>query len=245
MAEVTKKVMKFRGIPYINGRDAGNPNSDMTLEVEFDESTVTNYRNAAGGTWASDSLINQATLSMSIYDHNKENLAIAALGTAASVTASTVTDEAISAPADLASGDRLVITANLIDTAETVTVTSSPAGTTHTAGTDYTATPAGILIHSGEGISASDPLLISYTKKAHDVVQALTSTSQEYQIVLSGVNAGENGEPMRIVIHRFKPDPSSISLIGDDFGTLTLAGKILADTTQGAGESQYYHIDMA
>jgi len=245
MAEVTKKTMKFRGVPYFNGRDAGNPNSNMSIEVEFEESTVTNYRNASGGTWASDSLITQVTMSLELYDHNKENLAIAALGTASSVASGSVSDESISAPADLASGDRLVLTASLIDTAETVTVTSDPAGTTYTAGTDYTVTSAGILILSGGNISASDDLLVSYTKTAYDVVEALTSTTQEFQVILTGVNAGMNGEAMRVVIHRFKPDPSSISLIGDDFGTLTLAGKVLADTTQGDGESEYYHIDMA
>jgi len=245
MAEVTKKTMKFRGVPYFNGRDAGNPNSNMSIEVEFEESAVTNYRNASGGTWASDSLITQVTMSLELYDHNKENLAIAALGTASSVASGSVSDESISAPADLASGDRLVLTASLIDTAETVTVTSDPAGTTYTAGTDYTVTSAGILILSGGNISASDDLLVSYTKTAYDVVEALTSTTQEFQVILTGINAGMNGEAMRVVIHRFKPDPSSISLIGDDFGTLTLAGKVLADTTQGDGESEYYHIDMA
>jgi len=240
MAELTKMVYRGRGKVYIDGRYIGNCN-ELTIGAEQEESTLTDYTTAGGGTYASSSIISTVPVTGTVYDYLPENLALAMLGTTTGVTAGTVTGESITAPADLSSGDRLVRTANLLDTAESVTLTSDPAGTTYTADTDYTVTAAGVILLAAGGIADSADLLISYTKKASTVIEALTATSQEHELVYDGINIGSNGEPGVVVVPKFKLAPSEIPLISEDFGQLTLNGQALADPAKnGTTASKYY-----
>jgi hypothetical protein len=235
-----------KGIVYLNGRDVGNCTA-LTLGVTEEKIELKNYRTAAGGNYNSLTRIDSVEVSMTISDFSVENLALGMFGTTSAVTAAEVANEAIAAPASLA-GDPLIKTANVIDTAETVTVTSSPAGTTFTAGTDYTVTPAGIrLVSATTTITASQNLLITYDKKPVDVLQALTTSAGEYELVFDGLNEAQSGVPYVVTVHRFKAGPAAeIALIGDEFGELQITGEALADTSiTTAGLSQYAEIKAA
>jgi len=229
-----------KGILYIDGRDVGNV-INLSFSIAEDKKELKTSRTTGGGNYNALTRIDSVTLSMTMSDYSAENMAIALFGSSSAVTATTVSDESITAPASL-SGDPLVDTANVIDTAETVTVTSDPAGTTYVADTDYTVTSAGIKILSTGSISADDALLISYTKKAVDVVEALTSSAGEYKLVLDGLNEAQSGAPFIVTVHRAKFGPAAeMSLIGDDFAELVLTGDVLQDTSiTTAGLSQYF-----
>jgi len=229
-----------KGILYIDGRDVGNV-VNLSFSIAEDKKELKTSRTTGGGNYNALTRIDSVTLSMTMSDYSAENMAIALFGSASAVAATTVTDESITAPASL-SGDPLVDTANVIDTAETVTVTSDPSGTTYVADTDYTVTSAGIKILSTGSISADDALLISYTKKAVDVVEALTSSAGEYKLVLDGLNEAQSGAPFIVTVHRAKFGPAAeMSLIGDDFAELVLTGDVLQDTSiTAAGLSQYF-----
>lgn len=242
---MTDKSFIGKGVVYKDGIDIGNV-SKLTLGVEQDKITLPNYRTGGGGNYNSVDRITSVTVAMTLHDFSAENLAAALFGASSAVTSATVTDESISAPASL-TGDPLVETAAVIDTAASVTVTSDPVGTTYTDGTDYTVTAAGIKILASGSISASEPLLISYTKKAVDVVEGITTSGVEVALTFVGLNEAQSNAPVVVNIHRVKFSAASeVSLIGDEFGALELTGEALADTTiTGAGLSQYAKIQAA
>jgi len=234
-----------KGVLYIDGIDVGNVTA-LAFAITEDKKELPSYRTTGGGNYNALTRIAGVTLSVNFSDYSAENLGIALFGTASAVAAGTVTDESIDAPASL-TGDPLVQVANVIDTDQTVTVTSDPAGTTHVEGTDYTLTAAGIKILASGGISASDPLLISYTKKAVDVVEALTSAAGEYKLVFDGLNEAQSGAPFVVTVYRAKFGPAQdMSLIGDEFAELVLSADVLADASiTGAGLSQYFNAKAA
>jgi len=229
-----------KGILYIDGRDVGNV-TNLSFSIAEDKKELKTSRTSGGGNYNAITRIDSVTLSMTMSDYNADNLAIALFGESSAVTAATVTDENISAPASLV-GDPLVTTANVMDVDQTITVTSDPAGTTYVADTDYTVTAAGIKILSTGSISASDPLLITYDKKAVDVVEALTQAAGEYELVFDGLNEAQSGAPFVVTAYRAKFGPAAeMSLIGDDFGELTLTCDVLQDTSiTTSGLSQYF-----
>lgn len=234
-----------KGKVYLDGRQVGNVTA-LNFNITEEKIELKDYTAAGGGNYNSLTRIDSVELSLNMSDYSAENLAAAVFGSASAVTATTVTDESVSAPASL-TGNPLVTTAFVIDTSVAPVVTSDPAGTTHVVDTDYTVGPAGITIIDGGGISASDPLLVSYTKEAVDVVEALTTTSQEYELVLDGLNEAQSGTPVVIKVHRAKFGPAAdLALIGDEFAELTLTGDALKDTSiTGAGLSQYLKISAA
>jgi len=229
-----------KGIMYADGIDMGNAISAV-FNIEEETKEQKNFRTSGGGNRNSLSRISSVNLSITLTDFTASNIAKGVRGSTSAVTAAAVTDESIAAPASL-TGDPLVLTANVIDTAETVTVTSDPAGTTYTADTDYTVTSAGILILDSGSISASDDLLITYTKKAVDVVQALVNSGSEYEITFVGLNESQSDSPVVVTAHRVKFTPASEKqLIGDEFGNLVLEGEVLQDDTKnGTTVSQYF-----
>jgi hypothetical protein len=234
-----------KGLVYLDGRQVGNCTA-LNFQIAEEKIELDDYTSSGGGLYNSLTRIDSVALTMTLSDYNAENLAATLFGSSSAVTATTVTDESIDAPAAL-SNDSLVTTANVIDTDETVTVTSDPAGTTYVADTDYTVSAAGIVILTTGSISASDPLLISYTKKAVDVVQALTTSAQEYTLDFVGLNEAQSGVPVVVKVHRAKFGPAAdLAMIGDEFAVLALTGDALKDTSiTTAGLSQYLYIKAA
>lgn len=234
-----------KGKVYLDGRQVGNVTA-LNFNITEDKKELKDYTSAGGGNYNSITRISAVELAMTLSDYNAENLAAAVFGSSSSVTATTVTDESISAPASL-TGNPLVATEFVIDTDQTVTVTSDPAGTTYVDGTDYTVGAAGITIIDGGAISASSPLLVDYTKKAVDVVEALTGSAAEYVLTFDGLNEAQSGTPVVITVHRWKPGPAAdLAMIGDEFAELSLSGDALKDTAiTTPGLSQYFKVQAA
>ena len=155
---MAKRTFRGRGKVYFDGRMIGNV-SELVLNNENREEELFDYTQGGGGVYDSASEVQTVSFAATMYDFFPENVSMAVFGTSDAVTSGTVTDESITAPADLADGDRLVETAKMIDTTQSVTVTSDPAGTTYVADTDYTVTKAGIVILTAGSITASAPLL--------------------------------------------------------------------------------------
>jgi hypothetical protein len=243
---ITNFAYKGRGRVYLDGREIGNV---VNLELSFstEETSIKDYRTCAGGNYASSIDIDEANFSLTFADYSPDNIALAFFGSTSAIAAGAVTDESITAPADLASGaDRYVRTAYPINTEQTVTVTSDPAGTTYTAGTDYDVRGGGIIIYGSGSISASAALLIDYTKIAATRVEALMSASVEREMIIEGLNCAQSGAPTVVQVYRAKPSPAdAFQLITDDFAQATLTGKMDADTSKGSSVSQYFRADVA
>jgi len=90
------------------------------------------------------------------------------------------------------------------------------------------------------------PIKASYTRNAQYVIEALTNSGKEYELIFNGINENDNSNPVRQTIYRVKFSPTGgMSMIGDDFGKLDLTASVLADTSiTGAGLSQYLKTQM-
>ena len=122
------------------------------------------------------------------------------------------------------------------------TVTWTCAGrTTLVAGTDYEIRPGGIFVYVGRLI-AGEVLTCGYTRAAADVVQALTNSGKEYELVFDGLNEARSGKRTRVTAYRVKVGAAQqIALIGEEYAALEVTGKLLKDTSKtGAGVSQYF-----
>lgn len=232
-----------KGKVYLDGRFVGNV-SEFVYGTTEEEKSLPDFTTTGGGNYNSIKRIQAVTTRMVFHDISAENLAEALFGSSSSVTATAVSNESISTGTAL---DYLIETASMIDTDIAVTVTSDPAGTTYTEGTDYTVSAAGIVVLSTGTIPVSTPLLISYTKKAVDIVEALTGSGQEHRLVVDGLNEAQSGAPSKITVHRNKFGPADeVSAIGDDFAGVTLNGEALKDTTiTTGGLSQFIQVQIA
>ncbi len=171
----------------------------------------------------------------------KENLARAFYGTASAVASASVTAEAVTAYGL----NQIVPLANPGVSAVVV----KKGATTLTAGTDYTvdATNGTITLISAANLGGSSPwsLTVDYTFAAHEKIETNTQTIAEYAFRFEGINIATK-KSVIASIHRVSLNMAeTLSLIGTEVNMFTMAGMMLADATQGAGESQYMTIQKA
>ena len=91
------------------------------------------------------------------------------------------------------------------------------------------------------------PFMIGYTKTAGSLVEGLVGSSLQYRIVLAGTNFADEGSGNVIDLYKCTFSPTKdLSLIGEDFASLTLTASVLQDMTKsGTGISQFCSITMA
>lgn len=96
-------------------------------------------------------------------------------------------------------------------------------------------------IYDGEAV------IVSYTKKAGDAVEALLNSAQEYELFFDGVNDARSGKSTTVHAFRVKLGAAKdLALIGEDYAALELEGKVLKDTTKnGTSVSQYFKAQIA
>jgi len=209
--------------------------SALNLAVQEEAKELQDYTAAGGGTRNEVRRVKGVEAKIKLHDLDPANLSLALYGDATAVAASTATDEAITAKLGA-----LIPLAHVSPT--TVVVTNVGATITYVANTDYVVKNGGIFIPAtGSAITDGLALLVDYAYAAQDVVEALTNAAGEYEMVFDGVNEARSGKAAVVRVHRIRfGAASSIDLIGDDFAGLELTGKVLTDTTQGAGLSRFF-----
>jgi hypothetical protein len=112
---------------------------------------------------------------------------------------------------------------------------------------DYEVTAGGVRLLEGGAFTEGEPMQASYTPYAGNVVQALTQSGQEYELVFEGLNEARSGKPVIVSVYRGKLGAASqLPFIGEDYGALEMTGKVLKDTSKvGAGVSQYFKVAFA
>jgi hypothetical protein len=158
------------------------------------------------------------------------------------VASATVTDEA---HAGILLGS-LIRLAKVPDVTATVTVKKG--ATVIASAGNWEINGAGLWIAAAPAdLLANDDITVSYTALAGDVVQALTTSNEEYTLIFSGLNEARSGKPVIVTVHRLKFSPAaSLDWIADDFGQLEMSADLLADATvTGSGLSKYMKIEMA
>jgi hypothetical protein len=208
--------------------------SKLTLSIDEETKDLADYESAGGGTADSVSRVKAVTASITMHSLNKENLAMAMFGTTSTVAGATVTDESIAAV--------LGGTVRLAKIPTAITSVEHTSGTpTYVAGTDYVLSGGGVYFPVGSAITNAQSVLVTYTAAATNVIEALTQSAQDYTMMFEGINEADSGKACVVDIWRIKFSPAkAIDLIGDDFASLELTGKLLADDTKAVGKSKYF-----
>jgi hypothetical protein len=212
--------------------------SALSFAVTEETKELRDYTQPGGGTYNEVKRITAVECQITMHDMSALNLSRALYGSTSSVTTATVTDEAH----------------NDVNPGEFVATTFMPASitavkegsTTLVANTDYEVRAGGIYIIPGGAIGAGDDITITYSKAATDVVQALTGSGKEYELVFDGLNEARSGKKTRVTAHRVKIGAlASLGLIGEEYAAIEATGKLLKDTAiTGAGVSQYFKVEI-
>lgn len=216
--------------------------SALKFGIAEDKKELNDYTRTGGGLLDSVTTIKSVTASMSVSNLSPENLALATRGTTSAVASATVTDEA---HADILLGS-LIRLAKVPDVTAPVTVKKG--ATVIASAGNWEINGAGLWIAAAPAdLLANDDITVSYTTLAGDVVQAMTTSNEEYTLIFSGLNEARSGKPVIVTVHRLKFSPAaSLDWIADDFGQLEMSADVLADATvTGSGLSKYLKIEMA
>lgn len=217
-------------------REVGNC-SAISLGIETEETSLLNYR-GGGGEINKRERISAVSLTVTAHDFSAENLALATRG-----DVSAAASQAVSAEVQPGQDSGLIRTTNLIDTAQTVSVTG-PAGTpAYAEGTDFSISAAGIEVIDTGSIASGANIEITYQSLATDIVDALMNSGDEYEAVADLINEAQSSRYV-VDIWRAKAAPADeLALIGDDYGAQTLPFSLLLDTTkEAAGDSGYFKV---
>ena len=214
--------------------------SKLDLAVKEDKKKQMDSGKLGGGVRATVSRIQEVTLSMTLNDLNKTNIARALFGAEAAVAGATVADEVLTAYKGAISP-----LAHINPTA--VVLTDSTATTTYVANVDYEVRAGGIFILATGAITDGASLKVDYTYAAYDKVEAMTTGAIILELHFEGLNEANSGKPVIVDIYRAQLSPTkALSLLGDKFADLTVDAEVLIDTSKvGVGISQYFRVKMA
>lgn len=213
-------------------------NAEAEIAQTLTDIVQPNYQ-SLGGNNCKVSYVESVSLNLTLHCTSPENLALAFLGEVSKLTAGSVVDELH----DVNSIHEL-IPLKYVATKATIVVTK--AATTYVAGVDYVVNNAGIEIIEGSTIlTDGTPIEISYSYGANYKVDAQTIGQQEYEVVLDGVNVGEDGEKSVVLKAwkvKFAPTDTFALISGTDFASTQLNGEILRDESKVTG-SKFFTIE--
>ena len=217
---------------------------ELTLEHKEDVKKQDDMTALGGGTHAEKRRVQEVTVKMKLADLNVVNLARGLLGTAQGIEAGTVADESHTA----ALGG-LVRLLHIAPTAVVLKKGADAASATAvTASGNFEVRPEGLyLLPAAIGITDADKLWVSYSYGAYAVIEALTTSAIELELIFGGLNEADSGKPQVVDIWRASQGiTKSLALINKEFGTLDVEGTVLMDATKtGVGISRYYRASMA
>lgn len=175
-------------------------------------------------------------------EFNKENFALAVLGTATAVTAGqAVTGYVL--PSPVAVGDTVILPAKAV-TAVAIKDSAGSPKTLPVGGYDLDAFAGSLKFKDiTQGGPYVQPFTADYTPGAASVVGAFKNTTTEYFVRLDGVNT-DNGNKRGICdVFRVRINPAkALDLISNDYLDFDLEFTLLADLTRSAAspEGQFF-----
>lgn len=111
---------------------------------------------------------------------------------------------------------------------------------------NYEVRAAGLwVLPDARDIADGDVLAVRYQYVDQAVIEALTSSATELQLLFEGINEADSGKPVVVDIWRASQGvASSIALMQESgFAGLQVTGAVLQDSSrQGAGISKYYRV---
>lgn len=242
----------FRGTASIRKTSplAVNPNpllemgniTEWNVTHEITEIEQANYQ-SLGGVACKLEFVDSARVEMTIGCLKARNIALALQGTGEfeNVTGATVTNESHQVYEACQ-----VIPFNFVpDPTVAVQVTDSTGATVYVEGVDYDRRASGITILEGTTIPDDSEILVDYAYGNNTVIEALITANSEYELIFDGYDYGDGKEvPTKITFNKVKFAPTeSMSIIGDEFMTLSIAGEILKDNRKTGTVSKFYTLE--
>lgn len=241
MAQSTKKTIIVNGTPYIgavgvNALESLGNTAKLTAVVNFDKKTSPNFQ-GGGGNNKVFQRFKDGTVTLDCRETSVLLLEIALGGTAETIAASAVADEAHTVVAL----DKLIQLDHMQDMSIPLVVSPAAGGTAYVEGTDYLRKRAGIIPLTGGAIAAAAEIECAYTKHKHARIQALMKTVTEKGLLFDGRDEVE-GAPFLVKFHRIGFGPTkTLEFIGEDFVNWTIEGEILAyEGITDPAASQFY-----
>ena len=212
--------------------------SKLSFAISEGEKSLKNYLDCGGGEINNVYRIESVGISITAHDFSPENLAMALYGTTTATAVGTVTDEShvitLGVPIELAFPPSAITTVK-------------EGAITLVLGTDYDLIDGEVTPKAGGALINGDTVLVTYTRLPSATIQALVNKGFEYQLEFRGMNEARGCRTVNVTAYRVKFSPAgSLDLIGDDFGSFEINGKVLRDDTKiGAGVSKYMRVVMA
>lgn len=230
--------IKRRGAAGAARRPIGNC-SKLTFAVADESKEQQNYE-GGGGTISKVTRIKSVTAAITADSFSADNIALALRGT---FTVNASTSAIAGEPhADIVLGS-LILTGRLPNLGLPLEVTLG--GTPVPEEGNYERKRSGIyILPDATDLADGADIEIGYTPLADDLIEALTASGDEYELVFDGLNEAASGEPTLIVCHRVSWSPTKgFDALGDNFGALQLEATLLADeSVTGTGKSRYFTV---
>jgi len=218
--------------------------SALSFSVTEEVKELKDFTQPGGGTYNEVRRISAVECSITMHDLDAGNLARALYGNASAVTVGTTTAEVHPGvkPGDFVAFQKIPTGSIVVRDAAT------PTPNTLVEDTDYEVRPGGIYIlpTTTQVAAGGENITVSYAHAASDVVQALTSSGKEYELVFDGLNEARSGKRTKVTAHRVKIGAAqNLGFIGEEYAALEVTGKLLKDASiTGANLSQYFRVDI-
>ena len=204
------------------------------LNVKLATDTVEHNESTSGQRLTDDRLVRKksATLEFTFEEFDKNNLALALFGTAATIAAGSVTNEVL--PSGLVANDYVRTQKPKISSVVVKDSAGSPA--TLTAGTHYSVTNTNTgTIQFVNVATFVQPFKVDYANAAVDNINMFTSAVPERWIRFEGLNTVNGDAPVLVELYKCRLDPlADLALIGDDYQKFATTGAVLYDSTKVA-----------
>jgi hypothetical protein len=228
--------------PYLS---VGNAQAVLGITEAVQE--LPDYESVAGGNACSVRDVDSVELTLTMYDYDKKNLALAVFGEASAPAADTVVAEPVQL--FLEGKTPLQFMPNPL------TAVVHVGATTYVQDTDYTVDAGGIMVIAGSALAiaiaagAGTPKFLAgtvdYDYASEDVVQALVTSGKTFAAMIHTKNkaAGAKSEIWRLHKVQFGPS-ASIPIISREFGQFEVKAELLSIDTAAPGESRFFTIQQ-
>jgi len=227
-----------QGRVYIGARDAsGNPLSMRwlgnvpELKVSLNVETIEHKESYSGQRLTDLSLIKgkDGEFSCAIEDFSIDNLELTLYGQTSSVTAGSVTAEAL--PTGAVAGGLYLLANQFVSSVVVKDSAGTPA--TLTEGTHYK-------VHAEQGAIEfldvavfTQPFMVDYSYGASKRLAMFKAGQPEVWLRFDGLNTADANQRVIVDLYRVALNPSKdLSLIGDELQRFDLSGRVLADVTK-------------
>lgn len=213
----------------INVRSPGNV-ADLSLSLKTD--VIEHYESQSGQRAVDLRLVKQksASVTLTIEEFTKENLALALYGNHVTDTGASVTGEQVGGAAPVV-GDRYFLAHPKVSAVTIVDSAGTPA--TLAAGTNYTLDPDFGAVEFLDTTSFTAPFNVSYTYGGVTEIGIFTQPLPERFLRLEGVNTAADNARVLIELYRVAFDPlKKFDIISSDLNKFELEGSLLADSSK-------------